>query len=328
MTDHEAWLALTPEDPIDPALPVCDPHHHLWNDSHMWYMVEDLFRDIGGGHNIVSTVFVESESVARPGAPDVSPIDETVMARDATLPEKTASLGKTRIAAGIIGYADLTLGAAVAPVLEAHLAATDRFRGIRQIITWDPGPDVFSPGVPGLFTDPRFLAGYPYLRQYGLTFESFLYHTQLLEFADLAKTFPDDIIVLEHVGGPLGIGPYAGRRDEVLENWKQGIAAVAACPNAYCKLGGLGMPSTGFGWQDLPAAPGSVELAAAFEPYLLWCIEHFGPDRCMFEGNFPVEKEACSYTVLWNAFKRIARDFSASEKASLFHDTAAKVYRL
>jgi predicted TIM-barrel fold metal-dependent hydrolase len=182
--------------------------------------------------------------------------------------------------------------------------------------------------VGGLTSDRKFREGFAQLKKYGLTFDAWLYHTQIAGLAGLAQAFPDTPIVLNHIGGPLAIGPYASRRAEVFEDWKKGVEVLSKCPNATIKLGGLGMPMMGFGWHQWPKPPDSTQLARAMAPYFHWCIEKFGVDRCMFESNFPVDKQAYSYTVLWNAFKRFARSFSASERAALFHDTAVRVYRL
>ena len=208
-------------------------------------------------------------------------------------------------------------------------ASRTRFRGIRHISIWDSSPDVVSRlKIPRLLLEPKFREGFSYLQKYGLSFDAWLYHTQLMELVDLARAFPDTPIILDHVGTPLGIGPYAGKRKEVLQEWKRGIAALASCPNVVVKLGGFGMGYCGFGWNDWDVPPDSDELAEPIAPYVHWCIERFGADRCMFESNFPVDKGSYSYTVLWNAFKRISKDFSPGERAALFHDTAAKVYRL
>ena len=148
------------------------------------------------------------------------------------------------------------------------------------------------------------------------------------DVTDLAQAFPGATIVMDHVGGPLGIGPYQGRRDAVFADWKTAIDRLAACPNVVVKLGGLAMKINGFDWHKRARPPGSEELAAAVAPYLLHCIERFGAARAMFESNFPVDKASCSYVVLWNAFKRVTESFSATDRAALFHDTAARVYRL
>lgn len=327
---HEAWLRLTVEDPLDTDLPICDPHHHLWDRPNDRYFLEDLLPDISGGHRIMETVYVECGSKYRvEGPPEMRPVGETEFVEGVAAETASGKHGHTRVAAGIVGFADMTLGAAVAPVLEAHIAAAKgRFRGIRHICTWDASPDIISRAVKGLLLDAKFREGYACLKTYGLSFDAWLFQTQLMELVDLAKAFPDTVITVEHTGGPLGIGPYAGRRSEVFREWKLGMAALATCPNVVVKLGGLGIPWWGFTWRERARPPSSTELAAALTPYYAWCIEQFGVDRCMFESNFPGDKRSYSYTVLWNAFKQISRDCSAEDRSALFRDTAVRVYRL
>ena len=331
-TEYEAWLNLTKEDPIEPDLPICDPHHHLWGLPRGHYFLEELLMNISGGHNIVQTVFIECRSIYRKDSPkEMKPIGETEFVQGIAAQSASGHYGKTNVAAGIVGFADLTLGAAVAPVLEAHIAASrDRFRGIRYISTWDASSDIVpSRSRPkGVLLDPKFREGFAYLQKYNLSFDAWLYHTQLMELVDLARAFPETPIIVNHVGGPLGIGPYTGKREVVFQEWKCGITALASCLNVVVKLGGLGMEMCGFGWHQRATPPSSAELAEAMAPYYLWCIEQFGPDRCMFESNFPVDKMSYSYTVLWNAFKRISAGFSPDDRSALFHDTAAKAYRL
>lgn len=330
MIDHEAWLGLTTEDIVEPDLPICDSHHHLWNSPERRYLLEELFRDIGGGNNIVSTVFVESESAKNQGTVQrFQPVAETRFTHDITTPEKSKSFGNTKVAAGIVGFADFRLGAEVAPVIDAHLAASDRFRGFRQISAWDPNSDsIRSASAPGLLLDKKFREGISCLKNYNLTFETFLYHPQIMDFVDVAGAFPDITMILDHVGSPIGIGPYASRRNEVIQEWKSAMAELAACPNVYIKIGGAGMSVLGFGWDRRAAPPNSIELAEAMSPYYLYCIEKFGAERCMFESNFPVDRASYSYTVLWNAFKRMSKDFSREERSALFYSTALKAYRL
>ncbi len=339
-TEREAWLALTIEDAIEPDLPICDPHHHLWlnrpdaRDQYGGcYLLEELLKDIEGGHHIVQTVFIECKSMYRKAGPqEMQPVGETEFVQDITALSASGQYGTTAVAAGIVGFADLTLGAAVAPVLEAHVeAGRDRFRGIRHSAVWDASPEMaslrgFSPR--GLLLDPKFREGFACLQKYNISYEAWLYHPQLMELVELARAFPDTSIILNHIGGLLGIGPYTRKHDEMPQEWKHGIATLSTCPNVVVKLGGLGMSRCGFGWYERAIPPTSAELAEAMTPYYLWCIEQFGVDRCMFESNFPVDKISYSYTVIWNAFKRICRDFSPEDRAALFHDTAVRVYRL
>jgi L-fuconolactonase len=321
----EAWLEQTQESAIDPDLAICDPHHHLWYQAENQYGLEEFLKDASGGHHIVQTVFVESWKTFRQSRPsEMLPVDETEYIENIV----SHSSQSGNVAAGIVGFADLTSGAAVLPLLEAHIeAGRGRFRGVRQTCTWDASPEIKSTRR-GLLSVPEFRQGFACLQKYGLSFDAWLYHPQLTELADLAGEFPETSIIIDHIGGLLGIGPYFGRRDTVFQEWKCGIASLAAYQNVFVKLGGLGMPICGFGWQEWPVPPTSVELADAMKPYFYWCIEQFGVSRCMFESNFPVDKTSYSYTVLWNAFKRVIKDFSPSEKNALLHETAAKVYRL
>jgi L-fuconolactonase len=344
-TDREAWRKSVKEEPIEPGLPICDPHHHLWDyPVHLpessiptfarharRYLIDELLEDTAGGHNIIKTVFIECSSMYNKGSTkEMAPVGETEFVQGIAAQSASGQYGDTRVAAGIVGFADLTLGHAVGPVLEAHISASrDRFRGIRYSSIWHISPEIHSRSkIPNLLADARFREGFGLLSKYGLSFDSWLYHTQINDLVGLAKAFPDTTIILNHLGGPLGIGPYSGKRDEVFQEWKKGIAALSSCPNVFIKLGGLGMPMMGFGWHERPLPPGSKELTEAFAPYFNWCIEKFGVDRCMFESNFPVDKVSYSYTVIWNAFKRFARNFSPAEKAALFHDTAVRAYRL
>ena len=338
VTEPGALSRTTAEEPIDPELPICDPHHHLWDRPARQdrpgnrYLLEELLQDTGGGHNIVHTVFVECRSMYRQSGPrEMQPVGETEFVQGIAAQSASGQYGTTRVAAGIVSHADLTLGAAVAAVLEAHIAASvNRFRGIRHSTVWDASPDIrpYMSFPSGLLLDLKFREGFGCLQRYGLSFDAWLYHPQLVELADLARAFPDTHIVVDHTGGLLGIGPYAGKREEVFQQWKSGIAELSACPNVFVKLGGLGMPACGFGWNEWTTPPDSTELAGAMAPYFYWCVEQFGVDRCMFESNFPVDKVSYSYTVMWNAFKRISDGFTPRERAALFHDTAVRVYRL
>ena len=180
-----------------------------------------------------------------------------------------------------------------------------------------------------MYHGPAFKEGFRTLGRMGLSFEAWLYHPQLDELAFLVDAFPDNAIVLNHVGGPLGVGPYEGRQKELFPAWKAGVEKVAVAGDNVCvKLGGLGMPVNGFGFQDRAVPPSSQELADTWRPYVETCIEAFGPNRCMFESNFPVDKVSGSYRTYWNAFKRLAAGASDAEKAAMFHDVAAKFYKI
>jgi len=331
-TERESRLALTIEDPIEPDLPICDAHHHLWDRPNDRYLLEEFLKDASGGHNIVKSVFVECKAMYRNSGPEeMRPVGETEFVQ-AIADRAAREHSKTAVASGIVGFADLTLGNRVAPVLEAHIEASkNRFRGIRYISTWDANPaDIMATqNAPrGLLLDAKFREGFACLQKYGLSFDAWMYFPQLMDMVDLAKAFPDISIIVNHIGGLVRVGPYARKDDELFADWKGKITALAACPNISVKLGGLGTPRCGFGWYQQATPPGSEEVARAVAPYFTWCIERFGVERCMFESNFPVDKISFSYTVMWNAFKRLSRGFSPRDRAALFHDTAARVYRL
>ncbi len=334
--DLHAWLALTQEEPLEPGLPICDPHHHFWDrddDRYAFrrYMLDELADDTGAGHNIVRTVFVECSSEYRQDGPSaLRPVGETEFV-ERLADESARKRGRTVVSEGIVGFADLALGDGVAQVLEAHLEAShDRFRGIRHAAAWDDRAGLSSYKNPpkGLLMSDAFRKGFAHLQKYGLSFDAWVYHPQIGELSDLARAFPGVTIILDHIGGPLGVGAYASRRKEAFEDWRRGIAALSANQNVFVKLGGLGMPLTGFDWHAREKPIGSEELARAMEPYYLWCIEQFGPQRCMFESNFPVDKVSYSYGVMWNAFKRLTRGFSRGERAALLQNSAARAYRL
>lgn len=331
MPDRTAWLDRTREPALEPGLPICDPHHHLWEHPGSRYLMEEFLHDVDSGHRIVKTVYVECVQHYRAGGPEaLRPVGETEFVHRLAAAHERET-GARRIAAGIVGFADLTLGPAVMPVLEAHVGASDRFRGVRYASAWDASPEIREAHThppAGLLRDPAFRAGFACLARLGLSFDAWLYHTQFDELAELAHEFPGVTIVLDHMGGPLGIGPYAGRRHEVFAEWRCALGELGRCANVFVKLGGRTLTLAGFGWHRQDAPPGSDELASAMRPYYTACIDLFGPGRCMFESNFPVDRASCSYAVLWNAFKLVARGYSDAERAALFHDTAATVYRL
>ncbi|HUY28562.1 MAG TPA: amidohydrolase family protein [Candidatus Binataceae bacterium] len=333
VTERDSWLAQANEEPLEPALPIIDPHHHLWDHPGSRYLLEEILSDTGSGHRVIATVFVECMSMYRAeGAAPMKPVGETEFVNGVAAQSASGGYGETRIAAGIVGFADLALGAAVEPVLQAHIAAAPaRFRGIRHAGGFDASPAVRNSHTnppPELYKSPRFREGFSVLGKLGLSFDAWQYHPQMREVIDLARAFPGTTIILDHFGGPLGIGPYEGRRAEIFAQWKKDLAELARCPNVVAKLGGINMPVNGFDWHKRPAPPSSDDLVAATRDYYLHAIDRFGPARCMFESNFPVDRVSCSYRVLWNSFKKIAAGFNADEKASLFHRTAAQAYRL
>ena len=332
------WLALTQEPALEPELPICDPHHHFWDYRtaripYQRYLLHDLAADINSGHNVRSTVFVEARSMYRASGPEeMKPVGEVEFVQGIAAASASGLYGPGRAAAAIVGHANLHLGERVAPVLEAlQTASPNRFRGIRHSVTWDPHPEVENTAAhasEGQLASDSFRAGARVLARMGLSLEGWMYSPQLPELADFAKAVPELTIILNHIGGLVRVGPYAGRDSEVVENWRNGITAVAECPNIHVKLGGIGMPRNGFDWHERDQPIGSEELAESMAPFMNYCIEKFHPERSMFESNFPVDKVSYSYNVMYNAFKLLSKDYSANERAAMFHDTAARVYRV
>lgn len=328
------WRALHREEILEPALPIIDPHHHLWERAGVRYLLDEHLADLRTGHDVRATVYVECGSYYRKTAPALlAPLGEVEFANGIGAMAASGSCGPALVCAGIVGTADLTVGAPVAELLDAQSAAApERFRGIRLITKWDAEEELNN----GRFVIPRtlmadaaFRAGFAALGPRGLSFDAMVYHPQLEELAALARAFPETAIVLNHIGGLLArTRAYRDRMEEALSRWRRSMAELARCPNVYVKLGGLGMPYLGFGLERLDAPASSERLAQLWGPLLAYCIETFGPARCMFESNFPPDRESVDYPVLWNAFKRVAAPYSAEERHALFFGTAARVYRL
>lgn len=318
------------EPALEPDLPICDPHHHLWERPDNPYLEADFLRDASAGHRVIATVTVECGAWYRgTGQEELKPVGETESLERIAQRNCSGESSATVIAAGIVAYADLTLGDAVTPVLEAHLAASpERLRGIRCSTQWDGTGTARSVERSRMLLEPAFQKGVACVGRAGLSFDAWLYHPQIPELVELARALPDVSMVLDHIGGPLGTGPYKGKRDEVFQAWSSTIADLAACANVTLKLGGVGSIRSGYDWHEREAKPASEELATAMQPYFEFCIDKFGADRCMFESNFPVDKVSYSYVSIWNAFKRMTQGYSAAERSALFHDTATRVYGL
>ena len=323
---NDAWLARLREDVLEPDLPIIDAHHHLWERPSGVYLLPQLKSDLGAGHNVRGTVFVQCGYGFRTDGPDdMKPVGETE-----TVARIAGGAGPD-VCAGIVGYTDFRMGERVEAVLAAHVeAGKGRFRGIRQSAGWDPAilTQTSAPAQPGLLADPAFRAGLARLGRFGLSYESSLYHPQLPELADLARAMPGLPILANHCGGYIAIGPHAEDPAETFRAWREGLRELAACPNVYLKLGGQAMSIRGVAFHEQPLPPSSGEMANAWRPVMETCIETFGARRCLFESNFPVDKGMCSYVSVWNAFKRIAAGCSDAEKADLFHGAAARFYRL
>ena len=330
---REDWLAQHQEDVIDPSRPVVDPHHHLWDRGGQRYLIEEMAADIASGHNVVATVYVDCRSMYRAHGPEaVRPGGEVEFANGVAATSASGGYGPAAICAGIVSHVNLLLGDGAKAVLEAEIVAgTGRFRGIRHSSAWDEDPKVagmYANRPKELLLDSTFRKGFACLAPLNLSFDAWLFHPQIGELTELARAFPGTRIVLDHCGGPAGIGRFAGRREEVFAQWRTSIREIAKCENVVVKLGGLAMCLLGYDFHLRERPPSSEELAAAWRPYIETCIEAFGPNRCMFESNFPPDKGQCSYQVIFNAFKRVAASCSEAEKAALFAGTATEVYRL
>jgi len=330
----QQWLQLHQEEIIDSDREIVDPHHHLWKDAGPGidpYLLEDLWIDTNAGHNITKTVFMECQAEYRTEGPDhLKSVGETEFV---TQLAKESEKGGGAVIAAIVAHTDLRGEiAAVEESLAAHVEASEgRFRGIRHALSSAPeGVALMIPGgaPKDLYLDTNFRAGLKLLGKLGYTYDSWHYHFQNPEFLDLAQNTPDTLMVLDHFGTPLGVPPYDTKRQEIFEQWKKDIAAIAKCENVVAKLGGLAMPDNGFGWTGRAMPPSSDEFAAAQAPYYHHTIECFGPERCMFESNFPVDKFSISYPVVWNGLKKIAARYSEAEQDAMFRGTASRVYRL
>lgn len=320
----------TTEEVLDPDLPICDAHHHLWDDAgHTGtpYPLATLLADTASGHRVLRTVFVECHAHYLVDGPvELRPVGEVRYVAAAA--ERSATLGGAEIAA-IVGHADLALGAPVGAVLDAlDAAGGGRFRGVRHTTAHDPSPMNNAASRAGLMADDDFRRGVDALGARGHSFDAFCFHPQLDEFAALARACAGTTIVLNHLGVPIAGGPYRGRSDEVRAHWRSALRHVAGCPNVVVKLGGITRPLSGDRWDRRGVPASSQEIVAAWGDDIRFVIDTFGPARCMFESNFPVDASAVGYVALWNAFKQIAAPFTAAERVDLFHDTAARAYRL
>jgi len=326
----DGWLATLKEEVLEPELPIIDPHHHLWVRNGYTYLMPELASDMASGHNVVATVYAECHSMYRADGPEEArALGETEFVRGQAAMSASGGFGTARACEAMFGNVDLTLGAAAEPLLEQHIDASGGgFRGVRLSSGWHEDSQISNVGErSGLLLDSKVNEAITVVGRMGLSLDCWLYHTQLDEVGQLADAHPELTIILNHVGSPILGGPYRGKNDEVFAEWKAAIRRVSERHNVFVKLGAMPirMPSYD-GDRTLP--PSSQEVAAAWRPWMETCIEAFGPERSMYESNFPVQKRWCSYQVCWNAFKRISAGASASEKADLFAGAAARAYRL
>lgn len=328
--DRHDWLAQRVEPAIDPGRRIIDAHHHLWKRGGSTYLADELLADTCATHDITHTVFVECRSkYDREAAVALQPVGETRFVAG----QADAMTGRGTTLGAIVGFADLTLGDGVDEVLDAHEAAgAGLFRGVRHATAWsahDEIPTSHTEPTDGLLGTDEFRRGAARLSARGHSFDAWMYHPQLPELVGFARSLPDLTIVLNHFGAPLGIGPHAGRADGVDAEWRQSLSDLAACPNVMLKLGGIGMDQYfGTTWAQQPTPPSSEEVASHWSERVRWCIDTFGPERAMFESNYPVDRQTLPYAVLWNSFQIMAAGYDDAEQDQLFWETAAATYRL
>ena len=327
------WLQKQVTEPIlEPDLPIVDTHYHVIDLPGFRYLADELSADLSSGHRVEASVFVEAQTRYRKDGPEaLRPVGETEFVAQMSGPTGTGLKEPPRLGSGIVGFADLTLGAGVEEVLAAHIeAGGGRFKGIRYATALDESPEIVAHNKArrGVMQENGFRAGLRVLGAMGLSFDAWVFFHQLDEVAQIAQAFPELNIVVGHCGGPLGYGPYVGRREEVLATWRTNMAALAKYPNISVKLGGVLMRLATYDYLNVEVPLSSEALAGCLRPHITGCIELFGAERCMFESNFPVEKMVTGYAVLWNAFKRITADATLTEKLSLYSGTAKHIYRL
>jgi L-fuconolactonase len=338
-TWREEWLASVDEPVLDPDQVIVDAHQHLWDrgSRHAPYVAADLAADALSGHRVVQTVHIQRRSpriagpeVNTPEAQENFVVEETefVVTQARDLDRLTG--GRVRLD-GIVAFVDLMNAERVERALDAHEAAgAGLVRGIRYGAAYDADPELAegSRPAPDLYADPAFREGFAIFAGRGWAFDAYVYHPQIGGVTELARAFPGATIVLDHTGTPLGVGSYARDPQAVLASWRDAIAALAREANVVLKLGGMAMERNGFGWHLQPKPPTSDQLAASQRPFFDHAISCFGPSRCMIGSNFPIEKNATSYKILWNAYKKLARSLSEDERNQLFHQTARRAYRL
>ena len=337
MNSNEEWLLTNKEEAIEPNLPICDPHHHLWDFNKTYieekYLLPDILKDTNSGHNIVSTVFIECGAMYNPEhSIEEQVINETEFVNGIAAMSNSGLYGKTKIAEGIVGSAPLLLGDKVANILDKHISvAPKRFKGIRSQAAMHPDgtiPSTRARPIEGVYINDIFHQGFSHLEARNLSFEAWCYHPQLPQLIKLANKFPNTSIILNHFGGPLGIGSFVNKEEETYSFWEKQITELSKCENVTAKLGGIAMEINGFNWHKNKIAPSGQDLINRTKRYYEKTIEVFGVDRCMFESNFPVDKISCSYVNLWNSFKLLTKDYSTNERAKLFHDNANRIYKL
>lgn len=327
------WLDRVQEEIVEPERRIVDPHHHLWgSNGPLPYSLDDLWADTGSGHRVDQTIFMECRAeYLNEGPEHLRSLGEVEFVTEMAAKTADDGEGRSRIAA-LVSHIDLRRGEAIEDIVHQHQDTSGGlFRGVRHAGACAKESDglmIAGNAVEGLYGLADFRKGVRTLGRLGQTYDTWHYHYQIQEFTALAHAVPDTQMVLDHFGTPLGVGRYADDRRQIFDQWRKDVRELARCENVVAKLGGLAMPDNGFGWMGREEPPGSDEFVEAQSPYYLHMIDCFGPERCMFESNFPVDKMSISYPVLWNGLKKIVHDFSEDEKEALFSGTATRIYRL
>ena len=329
--DRLDWIQLGEETPVDPNLRIVDPHHHLWDRGGSRYLAEELHEDTSKGHNVTNTVFVECKAEYRRNSQErFQSLGETeFVAKEA---ERLEEFSETKIS-GIVGFVDLGLGEELEEVLVAHdRSSYGLMRGVRHATAWSDDPEIsiaHTKPTKGVMGSKLFLKGVSKLSEFNFSFDAWLYFNQLPELLYLARVTPETNIVINHLAAPLKIGKWAETPQEVDEIWRSNLQELANCENVYLKIGGIGMDNYfANDWVNQTKPPTSDEVASVWKEKILWCIELFGAHRCMFESNYPVDRQTLPYSVIWNCFQKVTDSFTESEKSDLFSSTACTVYRI
>lgn len=324
------WLALRSEPALDPDQMVIDSHHHLYHRPGLRYLLDDYLADLDSGHNVKASVAVQARAMLRAeGPPEMASLGETEFLNGQAAMSASGIFGSVRVAAAIVGHVDLTLGQKVRPVLERHMAAAGRLRGIRQPLAWDQDAGLLNPAYgtfDGMADSDAFRQGLAVLQEMGLSFEIWAFYPQLPQLARLAQRFPGLPIVVNHLGGVIRAGAHQDR--DIFALWRQGLAALADCPNVVVKLSGLGMRLSAFGFDEGELPPTSTDLAAVWQPWMRTALELFGSSRCMWGSNFPVDKGSYSFGTGLNAIKRVLAEASSEERHDVLWRTAARHYNI
>lgn len=325
------WLSRHREDIVEPDLEIVDAHHHVWDMPGSRYLFDEVMNDFNSGHRIVSSVYAQCHSMYRTEGPtEMRPVGETEFVSGIAQRGAASAYCSTALCAGIVGSADLMLGAGIEPVLLAHMqAGGGRFRGIRPTVAWHESPQLRVLELqPNILMRKAAREAIGCMEKLNLSLDLWVFYTQLDEVVDICRAFPGLTVVVNHTAGIVDRGPYASKQKEMFAEWREKVHELARCPNVVLKLGGLAKRYGGLRRDTLAEPPSSDLLVDRWNDCIQLCIDAFSPHRCMFESNFPVDRGSCNYHVLWNAFKKITRGYTPAERQRLFSLTAAETYRL